>query len=182
MWKQSSYVGNTVDFAPILPEDDYFHPVAADANYTVVETELFGFNIPAEDIQCNIYMLWHPVLKTMSVHIFVYRGARILRHHLDSDYFVEQLYLPTVEDFSNFSVQMGSCAVRFKVVKPLDEILIEFDDPQRNFNLHLKYNAALPPVGRPGGKHFTQLMKTSGNVTLDGSRYIIDGLYMRDRS
>ena len=40
----------------------------------------------------------------------------------------------------------------------------------------------MPPVGRPGGHHFTQLMKTSGSLTLDGKPYVIDGFYMRDRS
>jgi hypothetical protein len=77
---------------------------------------------------------------------------------------------------------MGSCAVHMQIVKPLDEMRIEIDDPQRDFSLHLQYRAAMPPVGRPGGHHFTQLMKTSGALTLDGRQYAIDGFYMRDRS
>lgn len=182
MWKQSSYVGASVDFAPITPEDDYLHPVTADAHYTSIETNLYGFNIPEEDIQCNIYLLWHPVLKTMSMHLFVFRGARVLPHQLAADYFVEHLYLPAAEDNRDFRLTMGSCSARLTIITPLDEILIEVDDESRGFALRLNYRAAMPPVGRPGGKHFTQLMKTSGEVALDRRPYRIDGFYMRDRS
>jgi hypothetical protein len=186
MWKQSSYTGNAVEFATVLPADDYLHPVAADAHFTSVETYLCGFNIPQEDINCNIYLLWHPLLRTLSMHCFVYRGARMLPHQLAADYFVDQQFLP-MGPISNpgdreFHFNMGSCAVHIQIVKPLDEMRIEIDDPQRDFSLHLQYRAAMPPVGRPGGHHFTQLMKTSGALTLDDRKYAIDGFYMRDRS
>ena len=182
MWKQSAHTGTAVAFSEITPEDDFLHPVAPDAPFTSIETNLYGFNIPGEDIQCNIYLLWHPVLKTMSAHLFVYRGARILRHQLAADYFVEHQYLPAVDDIRDYRLQMGSCAMRLRVDKPLDRISIEVDDPPRAFALRLNYEAAMPPVGRPGGKHFTQLMKTRGELTLDGTRHDIDGFYVRDRS
>lgn len=182
MWKHSSYTGAAVEFAPILPEDDYLHPAAAGAHYTSIETNLYGFNIPEENIQCNIYLLWHPVMKTMSMHIFVFRGARVLPHQLAADYFVEHLYLPAAEDNADYHLQMGSCSARLRVIQPLDEILIDVEDAPRDFALKLKYRAAMPPVGRPGGKHFTQLMKTSGELTLDGRHYPINGFYVRDRS
>ena len=72
-------------FAPVLPEDDYLHSVASDAHYSTVETYLCGFNIPAKDINCNIYLLWHHVLKTVSMHVFVYGGKKILSHQLAAD-------------------------------------------------------------------------------------------------
>ncbi len=182
MWKQSRYAGKAVGFAPILPEDDYLHPVAEGAHYSTVETYLCGFNIPHEDINCNIYLLWHHVLKTMQMHVFVYRGARMLPHQLAADYLCDHQFLPVGDSASEFSFTMGSCAVHMKIVKPLDEMLIELDDPQRDFALRLEYRAAMPPVGRPGGHHFTQLMKTKGTLKLDGRDYVIDGFYMRDRS
>jgi hypothetical protein len=182
MWKHSAHVGSAVAFSEIRPEDDYLHPVAPDAPFTSIETNLYGFNIPYEDIQCNIYLLWHPVLKTMSAHLFVYRGERILHHQLAADYFVEHQYLPAVDDIRDYRLQMGTCAMRLKIDRPLDRILIEVDDPPRDFALRLNYEAALPPVGRPGGKHFTQLMKTRGELLLDAKRYPIDGFYVRDRS
>lgn len=186
MWKRTQLLGSAVDFSPVLPEDDWLHPVAADAPYDSVETYLCGFNIPHEDINSNIYLLWHPVLRTMSMQVFVYRGARLLPHQLAADYYVEHQYLP-MQPLDNggdrdFRFAMGSCAVRVQIVSPLDEMRIEIDDPDRQFHLDLRYRAALPPVGRPGGHHFTQLMKTSGELLLDGKPYAIDGFYMRDRS
>jgi hypothetical protein len=182
MWKQSSYCGSTVAFAPVVTADELLHPVPEDAPFSSIETNLYGFNIPAQDIQCNIYVLWHRALHTMSMHVFVYRGARILPHQLAADYINEHLFLPEVLDISDWRMRMGSCAIHFKIIEPLHAISIEFDDPQRRFALQLNLRAALPPVGRPGGKHFTQLMKTGGEVVLDGTRYAIDGYYMRDRS
>lgn len=186
MWKQTHLTGNAVDFSTVLPEDDWLHPVAADAPYDSVETYLCGFNIPHEDINSNIYLLWHPALKTMSMQVFVYRGARLLPHQLAADYYVEHQYLPMAPladgGDREFDFMMGSCRVRMRIVTPLDEMRIEIDDHARDFKLDLRYRAALPPVGRPGGHHFTQLMKTSGALVLDGKTYPIDGYYMRDRS
>jgi hypothetical protein len=182
MWKQSSYRGSAVAFAPVVATDELLHPVPDDAPFGSIETNLYGFNIPAQDIQCNIYVLWHRALHTMSMHVFVYRGARILAHQLAADYFNEHLFLPEVLDISDWRTHLGSCAAHLKIIEPLREISIELDDPQRRFALQLTCGAAMPPVGRPGGKHFTQLMSTRGEVVLDGARYAIDGYYMRDRS
>ena len=181
-WRQSRYLGTAVDFAPVLPEDDYLHPVAADAHYSTVETYLCGFNIPAQEINCNIYILWHHALKTVSMHVFVYRGKTILPHQLAADYFVDQQFMPVGGGDREFEFVMGSCTARMKIVSPLDEMQIDIDDPLKKFALRLNYRAAMPPVGRPGGHHFTQLMKTSGSLKLDGRDYGIDGFYMRDRS
>jgi hypothetical protein len=182
MWKETTCDGVSLPFAAILPEDDWLHPVSADAAFDCVETNLYGFNIPEENIQCNIYVLWHPVLRSMSAHIFVYRSTRILPHQLSADYFTEYLFLPAVTDNRQWSAQLGSCALRCVIDEPLNRIRIECDDPSREFALRLEYAAALPPVGRPGGKHFTQLMKTSGQLLLAGKNYVINGHYMRDRS
>lgn len=182
MWKHTRCDGHAPDFSPILPEDDYLHPVIQGAHFTSIETYLLGFNIPSEDIHCNIYLLWHPVLRTVSAHIFVYKGARILPHQLAADYIVDHQFLPAATGQADIRLQLGSCAIRLQIIKSLEEIKIDVDDPMRLFALNLRYVAAMAPVSRPGGKHFTQLMKTEGSLTLDGRPYVIDGFYMRDRS
>jgi hypothetical protein len=169
-------------FAPVLPEDDFLHPVAPDAPYTLVETNLYGFNIPEADINCNIYVLWHPVFQTMWVQCWVLKGKRILPHQLAADYFIEHHYLPAVTENADWSVQMGSATLRVTMVEPLEEMRIRISDDPKHFALDLTCTAALPPVGRPGGHHFTQLLKTHGDLTLDGAAYAINGHYMRDRS
>jgi hypothetical protein len=122
MWKQSSYGGSAVAFAPVVATDELLHPVPDDAPFGSIETNLYGFNIPAQDIQCNIYVLWHRALHTMSMHVFVYRGARILPHQLAADYINEHLFLPEVLDISDWRTHMGSCAVHFRTIEPLHAI------------------------------------------------------------
>jgi hypothetical protein len=180
--RSSRYAGAAIDFSPVTEADEYLHPIAPDAHFTSIETNLYGFNIPEADIQCNIYALWHGALGTMQMHIFVYRGARTLPHQLAADYFNEHLYLPAVQDIADYRLALGSCQVHFRTVEPLKDIRLEFVDEPRRFALDLRMRAAMPPVGRPGGKHFTQLMKTSGSLRLDAVDYRIDGFYVRDRS
>ncbi len=182
VWRECFVTGDVLAFAPVLPEDDYLHPAPPNAHFTLVETNLYGFNIPEADINCNIYALWHPVLKTMWVQCWVVKGNRILPHQLAADYFIEHHYLPATDDNADWSVEMGSATLRVTMLRPLEAMHICIDDEKRAFSLDLHCAAALPPVGRPGGHHFTQLLKTSGALVLDGDKFNIDGHYLRDRS
>ena len=178
----ADYKGAIVPFAAIAPEDDWLHPAAETAPFTRVETYLLGFNIPEHAINCNIYLLWHRALGCMSAHVFVTRGEIVYRHQLEAAYFNEHLYLPAAEGPSQFALELGTCRVRIEIVDPLQKLAIRLSDPERGVHLELESEAALPPVGRPGGKHFTQLMRNRGQLRLDGSIYPIDSHYMRDRS
>jgi hypothetical protein len=175
-WRECEVTGEAQPFAPVLPEDDYLHPVVQAAHFTAIETNLYGFNIPEADINCNIYALWHPVLGTMWVQCWVTKGRRIQPHQLCADYFIEHHYLPAVADTSDWAVTLGSATLRITMVRPLEQMHIQIADAARGFALDLSCAAALPPVGRPGGHHFTQLLKTTGDLTLAGEHY------MRDRS
>lgn len=181
-WRDCLVTGEAQPFAPVLPADDYVHAAPPGAHFTAIETNLYGFNIPDADINCNIYVLWHPVLRVMWVQCWVMHGRRVLPHQLAADYFVEHHYLPAVDDITDWSVRMGSTDLRITMVEPLEEIRIRISDEPRDFALDLTCTAALPPVGRPGGHHFTQLLKTNGDLTLNGAHHAIDGYYMRDRS
>jgi hypothetical protein len=178
----AEYTGAIVPFAPILPEDDLLHPFEAGAPHTRIETYLLGFNVPEQAINCNIYLLWHPVLGCMSAHIFVTHGAVIYRHQLEAPYFNEHQYMPAAEGPGQFELQLGACTARIVVEEPLRRIAIRFADAERDFEVDLVSEAALPPVGRPGGKHFTQLMRNRGVLRLSGQDFVIDSYYMRDRS
>lgn len=178
--RASRYTGDAVDFSTIVAADEYLHPVPPDAPFTAIETNLYSFNIVAAGISGQIYVLFHPVLRTMSFHVFVYRGT--LRHQLQADYFNEHLYLPAVADLAEDSVALGSCRADLTVITPLEAIRIDVEDPARDFALHWTTRAAMPPVGRPGGRHFTQLMRNTGELRLEGQTYVIDGHAIRDRS
>ncbi|MDE2596131.1 MAG: hypothetical protein KGL44_04545 [Sphingomonadales bacterium] len=178
----ADYSGAVVPFTPIDEADDLLHPAEPGAPHTRIETYLLGFNIPEQAINCNIYLLWHPVLGCMSAHIFVTHGAVTYRHQLEAPYFNEHQYLPAAEGPGRFSLQLGTCKASIDVVEPLRKVAIRFADPERDFRLDVTSEAALPPVGRPGGKHFTQLMRNRGTLTLAGEGFAIDSFYMRDRS
>lgn len=178
----ADYHGAIVPFAPVLPEDDLLHPMDVGAPFTRIETYLLGFNIPKHVINCNIYLLWHPVLGCMSAHVFVTRGAVTYRHQLEAPYFNEHQYLPAAAGPDTFSLQLGSCQTDMRVIDPLHKLTIRFADPECDFHLDFVSEAALPPVGRPGGKHFTQLMRNRGSLRLGGDDFAIDSYYMRDRS
>lgn len=177
-----TYSGARVPFSEILPQDDFLHPAEQGADFTAIETYLLGFNAPEADINSNIYLLWRPKMGVMSAHIFVAKGARSFRHQLEADYFNEFLYLPASAGPGSFDLQLGSCTARIEVVDPLRALKLRFSDPERKFELDVTSSAILPPVGRPGGKHFTQLIRNAGHVKLDGQTYAVNSPYMRDRS
>lgn len=177
-----SYVGHPAPFAVIEVADEYLHAPEHDATHADIETNLFGFNVPEADINSNIYVLWRPIMGVMSAHIFVAKGARAFGHQLEADYFNEHLYLPAVSDNRDYAINLGGCRASFKVMEPLRRIALEFSDPARAFHLSLTSEAVHPPVGRPGGKHFTQLMRNKGRLVLNGGQYDVDSFYMRDRS
>lgn len=179
---EAEYVGAVVPFAPVLPEDDWLHPTESGAPFTRVETYLLGFNIPEQAINCNIYLLWHPVFGCMSGHVFVTHGEVTYRHQLEAPYFNDHEYLPAAPGPDRFRLELGACTAEIRVIEPLRELHIRFADPERDFLLDCTSTAALPPVGRPGGHHFTQLMHNRGKLRLDGAEHAIDSFYMRDRS
>jgi hypothetical protein len=178
----ATYTGAVIPFAPISAEDDLLHGTEAAAAHTRVETYLLGFNIPEQAINCNIYLLWHPVLGCMSAHVFVTQGRVLYRHQLEAPYFNEHQYLPAAAGPGRFQLILGSCKMDIDVIDPLRKLAIRMADLERDFAVDLLCTTALEPVGRPGGKHFTQLMRTHGTLRLAGADYIIDGHYMRDRS
>lgn len=170
----------STDFVAIRPEDEFLHPVSEGAHYTSLESSYFGFNSPAAGVDGQIYVWFHPALKVMTFMIYVWKGIK--RHQLSADYFNEHVYLPMVDQIGDYTVEMGSCKIHIKVVKPLEEIRIEIDDMARGFKLDWTTTAVFPPVGRPGGGHFTQIMHNTGELVLRGESYDIDGYFARDRS
>ncbi len=179
---ERTYTGQAVPFSAVEPDDDFLHPVEAGAPFTRIETNLFGFNIPEIGLNANIYLMWHPLFGCMSAHFFLAKGDRIFRHHLEADYFAEVLYLPGVADNGDCRIALGDATLTLRIIEPLRQFEIGFADEEAGISLDLVSTAALPPVGRPGGGHFTQLMHNEGSLTLNGTTSRIDSHYMRDRS
>jgi len=169
-----------IAFLPISPEDEFLHPVHESGHHTAIETNYYGFHLPEQAIDGHVYVWFHTALKVMGIFIFVYRGHK--GQQLEAEYFNHHDFLPMVESNADYSVEMGSAAVRIKVEKPLEAIRITITDPGADFHLDLLSRAAAPPVGRPGGRHLTQLMRNEGELRLRGEDFPITGHFVRDRS
>ncbi len=165
-------------FGKVSEKDEFLHPVPSNAGYTEMETSYFGFNIPEESINCEIYIWFHTQLKIMSAGVFIWKGIK--SSTLECDYVNYQQYLPFPEkDIGDYVIPVG---LKIKIISPLRKIQINYEDNEANTGFDLTCDALIPPVLRADGKHFVQPMKTTGKLSLRGETHTIDGYFHRDRS
>lgn len=170
---------DVVRFAPVSVEDEFLHPPAASGHYSASETSYFGFNIPDHAVNGEIYVWFHPALRSISASVYIWRGLK--GSTLAGDYINHHHFLPWPEDgIADYRIEPLNLAIR--VIDPLRSVEIAMDDRARGVAFSLRLDAIMPPCGRPGGHHFTQAMKTSGWLDLYGERMTIDGYFSRDRS
>lgn len=161
------------------PEDDLLHAPAQSGHYSATETSYYGFNIPEQALNGEIYLWFHPVLKVMSASVYIWRGLK--QSTLACEYIQHHHFLPWPQnDIADYRID--ALNLRIKVLEPLKSILVEFEDTARNVSFSLRQDAIMPPAVRPDGFHFTQAMKTSGELNLFGERLVINGFFSRDRS
>ena len=168
--------GKPVETADV--KDEFLHAASPSGHYRATETSYFGFSIPEHRINAEIYIWYHPVLNVMGAGIFIYRGLRSLS--LTGDYVVHYHYLPMPKDISDYSIE--EIGLKVRVLEPLKSIQIDHQDLNAEVSFSLRSDAVMPPAVRPGGFHFTQAMKTSGELNLRGEKFRIDGYFSRDRS
>lgn len=170
-------VGQTIH--ALRPEDELLHAPAASGHYSSTETSYFGFNIPEQAINGEIYVWFHPVLRVMSAGVYIWRGLK--SSTLACEYVNHHHFLPWPQhDIADYTID--ALNMRIRVLEPLKSIQIELEDKTRNVRLAYRQDAIMPPAGRPDGFHFTQAMKTSGELSLFGERFGINGFFSRDRS
>ena len=160
-------------------EDEFLHAPAASGHYSATETNYYGFNIPERCLNGEIYFWYHPVLNMMSASIHIWTGFK--SSTLACEYINDFHFLPFpkngVADFTIDEINM-----RIQVLDPLKSIQIDFEDKARGVSLSYRQDAIMPPGVRPGGWHFTQAMKTTGELDLYGEKLKIDGYFSRDHS
>jgi hypothetical protein len=158
--------------------DEFFHkPWPGDAPRELIETSYFGFSIPEHQINAEIYHWAHPMYGLTSGGIFICHGIKT--NQIETAYSNWMNYMPIPDDMTDCTYANG---LRVKMLKPMDEWEISFDDPPAQTSLRLRLKAIMPSAFRPVGGHFTQALKTSGELVLRGKRYVIDGYHTRDRS
>lgn len=162
-----------------IAADEFLHPAAASGHYASTETSYFGFNIPERALNCEIYVWFHPVLKVISAGVFIWTGLK--KELLECEYVHYHHFLPWPEN-GIADYRIDAIDMHIRVIEPLKSVEISFDDKARGVSLNYRLDAIMPPGVRPGGYHFTQAMRTKGQLTLFGERMKIDGFFTRDRS
>jgi len=174
-WVTTERVGS---FGAYTTADEYLHGTGP-AGDSLTETWYWGFNVPEAAINCYVYCWVHPNLGVVSAGLFIYRGIK--RQHLAAELFDLPAFLSADVVGDGSDIQLPN-RLRMRVIKPLEHLHMTFDDPARETEVDVHMKAVAPPVVRGNGKHFEQVMRTSGRLVLRGERYEVDSYHVRDRS
>jgi len=160
-------------------QDEFLHPPAASGHFSASETSYFGFNVPERNLNGEIYVWFHPVLKVMSASVYIWTGMK--SSTLACEYINHHHFLPFPDNgIADYSIE--HLGLHIKVIEPLRAVQIDFEDRDRGVAFSCRQEAIMPPGVRPGGYHFTQAMKTTGWLDLRGERIEVNGYFSRDRS
>lgn len=166
-------------FGEAKPEDEYYHGWGPEGD-SLTETWYWGFNIPEAAINCFVYCWVHPNLGVVSPGLIIYQGIK--RHHLAAELWDIIGYAkaePIVGDGSDIKVPNG---LRMQAIRPLEEVRMTFADAGRDTACDIRMTAVARPVMRANNKHFEQVMRCEGTLTLRGVEHKVDGFTVRDRS
>jgi len=152
-------------------------PWPPDAPYELIETSYFGFAIPEHKINCEIYFWLHPVFCVASGGVIICKGIK--QAHNQADFLDYRNYMPIPDDITDCTYANG---VRVKMITPLEEFEVSYEDPDSDTSFRFVSRAIMPPAFRAAGGHITQAMKTNGHLRLKGEDFTIDGYFSRDRS
>lgn len=152
-------------------------PWPENAPFDLVETSYFGFSIPEENLHCEVYHWLHPKFGVASGGVMIFRGNK--QKQMEAEFIEYRNYQPLPDDITDCTYADG---IKIKMVKPMEEFDISFEDRASNTSFRFTSKAIMPPAFRGTGGHITQAFKTTGNLVLHGKPYKIDSYFTRDRS
>ena len=188
MRQNTSYFMNAQvadSFGQAHPHDEGMHRDERDrvSDPALVETVFCGFSVPEADIHCLNYVWLHPNLRLMSGGAWCWQGFK--RTQLEAELFDMRDFVPDTSitddrgDLVDVTLPNG---YRYQVLKPLEQIRMSYDDPGRRNAFDVTATAVMPPAMLPSNRHFDQVMRTAGTLTLRGEEFQVDGFSVRDRS
>lgn len=150
----------------------------ADTDYSLSETSYFGFNIPEQAINCEVYYWLHPVLGVASGGVMLWRGHK--DYSPAAEHLNYQNFLPFPDgDLADVTYANG---VRIEVLDPAKVVKVSYRSDDGRVAFEFTSSAIMPAAVRLDGLHFAQAMRTQGHLELDGESFDIDGHFTRDRS
>jgi hypothetical protein len=162
----------------ILEKDDLFHAPPNDT-YTWTETNWFGMMfIPDKKLQFDIYVWFHPNLKVAYAGMYVMTGVK--KDQLAAEYFDFRSWLPMpTGNLDNYALENG---LSVKILRPLTTYQIDYVDAARSTELHVVWDAIMPPIPFPMGEHLEQAGRVTGTLKLNGEVHRVDCISIRDHS
>ncbi len=164
-------------FASADPAFERFQKWPDDASFELIETSYFGFNIPEEQLNCEIYHWYHPKLGVSSGGVFIYRGIKPVQ--TAAEYLDFRSYMPMPENTVDCTQHSG---IRVDMLEPSKRFRVRYEAVARATSFDFESEAIMPLPIRANGGHLTQAMRTHGKLVLRGREYKIDGHFTRDRS
>ncbi|MCW3040039.1 MAG: hypothetical protein JWM31_1944 [Solirubrobacterales bacterium] len=172
-------------FGTAEAHDELMHRSARESqpHPALVETVFAGFNVPEAGIHCLNYIWLHPNLRLMSGGAWCWQGHK--HGQLEAELFDMRDFVadtPITDDGGDLDDVRLPGGYRHQVVRPLEEVRMTYEDPARGNAFDVTLEAVMPAAMLPSGRHFDQIMRTSGTLRLRGEEYAVDGLSVRDRS
>jgi hypothetical protein len=84
-----------------------------------------------------------------------------------------------VANFTDYKLDSG---LSVEMTRPSQEFRLRYDDPALGNSFDVVQTAVGAPLMWPGNKHFEQIMRCRGKITLRGESFDVDCFTMRDRS
>lgn len=172
---------------PFVPDDDAFHR-SPDDNPFWAETTWWSFNVPERKLGGWLHAQFNTNRGTVTWRVYVWdpRGA----HPERLRYFRMETDVPMRDpapDLRDIAIPGGGFSVR--MLRPLHDYRIEYNDPAAGFAVHLDFEGVHPPRRFTPGEppfmehtHLDQLGHVTGELVLSGERIPIDCYSVRDRS
>ena len=164
-------------------DDDGFHRLSD--RWWETETCWFSFHVPERRLGGWLYTMVRPNIGTVAGGAWVWDDSAELPWEVLYSTNFSALQLPPGTDLRDVELPTG---VRIKVVEPTRCYDLGYDDPGR-LELSLRFTGVMPPeplaaVGSTFGsaRHFDQLGRVTGTVTMYGEQFDVDCLAMRDRT
>lgn len=164
------------DFAPVPPDAELVGSCAE--GHTATETSYLGFCVPEAGLDCLIYHWMHPRLGLLSGGVAIW--STFARWMGEADHLDYRNYLPSPP--TNLDDVRYPTGVHVRVIEPFRRITAEYRSPTTDVEFSIQWDAVAPPAGKPGGGNFTQPMRTSGSLRLNGRDHTVSGHFTRNRS
>jgi hypothetical protein len=149
-------------------------------HYALTETQYFGFSIPEHEIHAFLYLWYHPNLKVVSAGPLVFQGIKTIS--LAAELFDYRNFMPDSQFPRGLTSFQLDNSYEVQMLEPGRVFRVKYSDSGRRNSFDILYTAVSDPMVWASSRHFEQVMKVEGELTLRGKHYDVGGFNVRDRS